>query len=395
MIRSLLVLLSLLVIVHAGLSLVRVSAVDSLSQSYGLIGIDGDGRVRHWAFNRDEQVPGEVVFLSGDEVSGSGSVGSSYDEFRQSEIPAVVLGARIPDRRTGGLGRRSIRKVTTEQGRTTVTLGDWRHMMSLTIGTDGSVGLEYLSYDRVAKKSKSWTAADVHVVDQGWDRTVYLAGHDEHSIAFIFDSHYWVVSHQCEVLVHQPVDVDMRFVLSANSGRSSVRSFSFLGGSVRPDRVPIRMLLLQPDKPVISRTVILEPVTRAQKRAESVLWTVASLRPALFNLVASALPEPTDPSTLRGNWWIDPYLAGGANGSALLAGIGLAVLSAWFAFRSVRVRLERRAFQVFWIAAVFLLGPLGLLWMRLSVPWHAIENGRAVNLGEWPEPERNGTEVFA
>ena len=163
MIRSLLVVVALLVTVHAGLLLGRVMAVDSLSQSYGLIGIDDSGRTRHWAMNRDKDVSGEVIFLSGDEVAGPGSVGPSYQLFRKVEMPATPLGGRIPDRMTGRLAPGVIREGPTVSGRTSVMLGVGPSTyLSLDIEPDGGVSFVLHSLvpgqrrGMTSLKAKSW-----------------------------------------------------------------------------------------------------------------------------------------------------------------------------------------------------------------------------------------------
>ena len=93
----------------------------------------------------------------------------------------------------------------------------------------------------------------------------------------------------------------------------------------------------------------------------------------------------------------DPIFAGGEAlgwlALSLLASLPGAVRAHRHASRRCVSSLAVRS----WAIAVFLLGPVGAIWMRLSIPWVAVENGRAVNLEthEWPEPARKGTEVFA
>ena len=71
-----------------------------------------------------------------------------------------------------------------------------------------------------------------------------------------------------------------------------------------------------------------------------------------------------------------------------------------------RLRCPTRAAQHFWTVVALVLGPLGLVWMRVVVgKTYIAEVGageRAVNLEEtpsnttpWPEPHATGTEVMA
>ena len=89
----------------------------------------------------------------------------------------------------------------------------------------------------------------------------------------------------------------------------------------------------------------------------------------------------------------------------LVASLALAAFCAWRARRAARERCATLREVRFWTATIFLLGPVGLLWMRFvlpRVPAEAVGKARrAVDLdaspstGEpWPEPARDGVEVF-
>jgi hypothetical protein len=128
------------------------------------------------------------------------------------------------------------------------------------------------------------------------------------------------------------------------------------------------------------------------------------LLPPALNAVSFASPAPMGIAEYYGRWWGDPLLGGGRQLAWLLASIGLGLLCAGFAWRSLRHRLTRG--RLAWSVAALLLGPLGLVWMAAVLPREHVEacacgRRRAVSIetcpacrADWPGPEPTGAEVF-
>jgi hypothetical protein len=168
----------------------------------------------------------------------------------------------------------------------------------------------------------------------------------------------------------------------------------------------VRLRLFRPGRPPVEHDVVLEP-----GRATEILWGHGIAALALFRplplVAASALsPLPSDEDDAYAWWWRDPWLSGGRYAGWLLATLALAALLAWRARRAARERCATALEVHVWTAAVFLLGPVGLLWMRLVLPRLPVEPvggaRRAVHLerspsssAPWPEPAREGIEVFS
>jgi hypothetical protein len=114
-----------------------------------------------------------------------------------------------------------------------------------------------------------------------------------------------------------------------------------------------------------------------------------------MNVYASTVPGTRRLERMLAALWSDPLFGGGANRGWLLATFAVTLASAFLAWRFARLRAPHR--KGWWLCAVLLLGPTGLVWMWIVTPRCAIEDGRAVNLDSpaWPEPARKGTEVFA
>ncbi len=164
-----------------------------------------------------------------------------------------------------------------------------------------------------------------------------------------------------------------------------------------------RFRLFRPGQPPVERDVRLEPARPSEILPANFAASLALLRPFPLNAAsaASALPK-------RWNawWWRDPWLAGGSYPGWLLLSLGLAAFCAGRARRGARERCATRREVHLWTAAVFLLGPVGLLWMKLVLPRVPVEAvggaRRAVNLdaspstaAPWPEPKPLGIEVLS
>lgn len=157
----------------------------------------------------------------------------------------------------------------------------------------------------------------------------------------------------------------------------------------------------QPEKVVETR---LEPITTLERLLAGLALAPEVARP--FPLaVVSSLSAPPDTWEECNAWWLrTPSLADGARPGllALIAIVSVAV--AWLAYRWGRVRCATVRQARLWAVAVFLVGPLGLLWMRLVLPRVRVDSvggaRRAVNLdaapsteAPWPAPVSTGVEV--
>jgi hypothetical protein len=171
-----------------------------------------------------------------------------------------------------------------------------------------------------------------------------------------------------------------------------------------PDTVRLRLRLFRPGREAIERDVTLEPVRASEVLLANLAAAFAVLRPPPLAILSALSPLPSGPDELW--WWRDPWLSGGRYPGWLVATLALAALLAWRARRDARERCATLLEVRFWTVAVLLLGPLGLLWMRLVLPRVPVEpvgqGRRAVNLesspsasAPWPEPAREGIEVFA
>ncbi len=168
-----------------------------------------------------------------------------------------------------------------------------------------------------------------------------------------------------------------------------------------PTHLRVRMRLFPPEGAPVMGEVDLYPITPQERRIELLLGALTLLRPPILNAVAhfSAPPDTREEMLLW--WWRDPFLAQDHRGW-LLASAAIGALCALVAWRIARRRCPTMAGVRFWSLASLLLGPLGLAWMRVAMPWHAIEDGRAVNLDSspatdapWPEPEPTRPQVIA
>jgi len=166
----------------------------------------------------------------------------------------------------------------------------------------------------------------------------------------------------------------------------------------RPDRVQlgVSMLRLDGSEPISTRAE-LRPTKSEQTFLVAAMGITTVFGSPLANALA-ALSDPIEDEVEYARRIVrDPIFAGGEALGWLSLSLLLSALAAAWAHREASRRCVSSAAAWSWTLAVFLLGPVGALWMRLSIPWVAIENGRAVNLDpEYPaEPIRIGTEVFA
>ncbi|MGQ0612596.1 MAG: hypothetical protein ACT4PV_02440 [Planctomycetaceae bacterium] len=166
----------------------------------------------------------------------------------------------------------------------------------------------------------------------------------------------------------------------------------------------MRLRLLRPGEPAVTHEVLLEPARAGEQMLANLAASLALLRPAPLALASSLSPLPENASELL--WWRDPWLSGGRFTGWLLASLALAAACAWRARRTARERCSTTRRARLWTAAVLLLGPLGLLWMRFvlpRVPVAAVGGARrAVDLdaspssaAPWPDPQPLGIEVIS
>lgn len=386
MIRTGFLLVAVVVIGHSMLQWGRVYVVNALEDTYGSIAIDEQGRLRHWDGSFDHY----YWFLSADEVEGPGGW-TEDDWFQHAGIPVSTGVTRAPPQ-SKWLGLKPDRP--TVAGTVGFGLGAGGSTM-LMVRPDGS------AYIRCAT-----TGADGEVAI---GERVPVEGEVSYPprvegqrfvfgfVGFVNDE-YWVVNRDGQVMERQPVGIDLPTPVTYGAiawSKKGEALLTLVEGPVRPDRMAVRVILFRRGQEPISRLATMEPVTEEQLWNASLLGVLGALRPVPLLLAAMANDVPPTRLAMLKRWWLDPYFAQGANSGWLGAAVMLTLLCTILAFRWARLRCASLATQAFWVVAVAALGPMGLIWMRLALPWYAIENGRAVNLGEWPNPELTGTEVFA
>ncbi len=149
----------------------------------------------------------------------------------------------------------------------------------------------------------------------------------------------------------------------------------------------------------------LEPVDLKEKLPAAAMGLLGVLRPPVLNAWAFLSEGPRSRGAMNRWWWRDPFFSSRSCAGWFVASLALGIVMALLGWRSARRRVPTRAAQLCWVAAAFLLGPLGLLWMKLAIGRTAVlpvgDGKRAVNLertpdnpAPWPEPERTGAEVF-
>jgi len=175
---------------------------------------------------------------------------------------------------------------------------------------------------------------------------------------------------------------------------------------VHPARYTVRMRVFRPDHPMLLKDIEVRP-ERGSEHAAAMLRGAVTLPLPIPVAVASyfsAQPRTWDDLYA---WNVsDPFFAGGTSIGWLLASLALACACAWYARKQARMRCATERAVRLWMAATFLLGPLGLVWMRFVLGRETIEPiggaRRAVDLDAspataepWPEPLPTGTEVNA
>ena len=145
----------------------------------------------------------------------------------------------------------------------------------------------------------------------------------------------------------------------------------------------------------------LEPVTTWERILAGIALAPEFVRP-LPLCVASMAAAPPDTWEECNSWWLlTPSMADGKRSGLLALVVLVSAIAAWVAWRWGRARCATVGQARLWAVAVFVLGPMGLLWMRLVLPRVRVETvggaRRAVNLdaspssGEpWPEPVSTG-----
>ncbi len=177
-----------------------------------------------------------------------------------------------------------------------------------------------------------------------------------------------------------------------------------LPAATHPADERVRLRLFRAGEPPVTHDVHLEPARPSERFFANLAASLALLRPAPLALASALAPLPENVSELR--WWREPWLSGGRYWSWLLASLALAAACGWRARRTARERCRSMRDMHAWTAAVLLLGPLGLFWMRLvlpRVPVAAVGGARrAVDLdaspssaAPWPAPQPLGIEVIA
>ena len=165
-------------------------------------------------------------------------------------------------------------------------------------------------------------------------------------------------------------------------------------GAVSPVGTRIRLRIVKPGDETIVRDIDMFPTGAVERTIAFASGLVAIARPLPLNIVSALSDPPRTFPDLYAWWWRDPYFAAGSI-AWLVVSMLVAAFCGWRARRSALVRCP--GCTTFWTAVGVLLGPLGLLWMRLIVGKLPVVDGRAVNIESdaWPEPALTGTEVFA
>ncbi|MEM8883056.1 MAG: hypothetical protein AAGD14_03215 [Planctomycetota bacterium] len=371
MLRRLLVLVAVLMVGHTVIDAGRFVLMSALGRSYGVAGLNEAGEPARWIPRPGADVP---------------------------VMPDVkpIISLRIP------LGRAVPHRPLTEFQKqhpnysTSGGLGEFRgqaifynstphtEVMQLTFGrNDRSGGVTSFVPDSKVRFEGVRGAPFI--------RTPRVAAGGFQGVVC---NEYWVLRWDGTVVTRQPLGFDIDSCQTYKLHEYDLL-VARLGTSMRPDRIPYILSRFRPDTEPQHAELILEPRTDHQRGYVWGMGLVASLRPFPLLALSTARPECEDPLDLWTAWWLDPLLFGGANEEWIAIGALVAVLCGWAAWRIAGLRCATRRDQCFWAVAVMLTGPLGLVWMRLALPWYAIENGRPVNLGEWPAPARSDREVIA
>lgn len=169
----------------------------------------------------------------------------------------------------------------------------------------------------------------------------------------------------------------------------------------------IRFRIFADGKPVLVADAPLVPVTTGERVVANIRRGIAVVRPPVLALASFAAPAPRTYGELLSAWLLDPLYAGQSEPLTLVLCLALGALCALRARAQAKLRCPAPRDVAAWTAAAFALGPVGLVWMRLVVPKHAIEpcacgRRRAVSVeacpacgATWPGPAPTGIEVLA
>jgi len=420
--------------VHAAVLWARIVLTSAARDRVGYVSIDPQGRARHFRPNPDT---GDIEFLSGDEVEpGATRPHSSIDLSDELGLftTAGLTGRRMyrdstPPRGLDRLAMRLnrfdyVRKWTAEDGRLVARRGPRRQVASIdgigdvipfrSSATRGASTVWLLALEASGERLlrltldvsklaedelgpgaivKEWIDLDPPVSQV----EVVASFNNLPALTAIVGNEYWVFNADATIQERHPLAVDSRQF--TNSKRDGARRlYVGVAGAVRPDGYGVQLVSLEPGRKPIVRTARIEPTTPDQERIVTGLGITAAFRPIALNGAALFAAAPRwEGELILAGYWLDPLFAEHANAGWLLASFAVSLLcAAWVLWQARRRCLTIRV-TALWAMAALLLGPTGVIWMRVSTPWVAIENGRAVNIEspEWPEPARNGTEVFA
>jgi hypothetical protein len=385
-------LLVVLAVGHAAIGVGQVYAFNRLELRYGgFIGFDVQDRVRHWIGSPSDEAR-SVVLLSADEVEPGRRIEKRPSVWRVDagiELPERVHMPRMPAGSGGNDLRRSddgfeyLGLASFGIGRSLHLCRDWR----------GAVSIWITGVDEGPRKVDRRVPVEGGVA---WPPTI-RRGMLDGRFAGVVNDEYWVLERDGRFVQRQelPFDLTEPQPYEYKTSRNGKLLFTFGGGVCRPDHVALKLVLLRPDREPLVRTVAIEPVIGKQKRLVAGWALLGLFRPPALNVVAAT---STAPRTWIGSirqLWLDPLLAEGANPGWLVASLAVGLACAFLAYRSAKLRCATLGSRTGWILAAVLLGPMGLVWIRMAMPWHAVEAGRAVDVGAWPPPESTGAEVFS
>jgi hypothetical protein len=185
----------------------------------------------------------------------------------------------------------------------------------------------------------------------------------------------------------------------------AVEVVTTLPAPVHPLGAQVRFRVLAAGKEPVVRDVTLAPVTAAEHAMAWARRVPAIVRSPLLSLASFVSPAPATYAEMF-SWWLrDPLYAGTSEPLTLVLCLAVGALCALRARQQARLRRPRHVAA--WTAAAFVLGPVGLAWMRLVVPKHTLAPcrcgvRRAVDVetcpacgADWPAPAATGAEVIA
>ncbi|MEM8883058.1 MAG: hypothetical protein AAGD14_03225 [Planctomycetota bacterium] len=399
---SLFLLVVTILLGHGLLFAGRMGLLGLIGSAYGEIGLDEELRVRQWQTDRST---GETVFLAADEVSpGERITDGSWSADGEWDLACRFL-VRVPTYRPGNpvsifdrfdRGKRRIdirdrfpERAWRSEGMSMKTVEHGR-LISIIHDERGSVFVQTNGTGIATYRIEEGEPAFEHrELDPPLDGLGYHRRLDAgDAFVGIVGNEYWILGRDGEFVQRQLLGTSYKWVTDVAPTGKQIGLLAWVDPA-RPDRLPVRMILARPGEEIVERNVVLEPVTLEQRVLVAGCGLLTAFRPLPLNIAAAAGKVHAGPRA----GWLDPWFDGGANREWLLLSMLASLLCAWRAASWARLRAPRH--WIAWTTAVFLLGPMGLVWMRLALPWYAIENGRPVNLGDWPDPAPTGREVFA